>query len=120
VQGRGLLQLGGMKIKELKLDGTDVSDSELALLGYLSELTVLDLSRTAISGDGLASLAALPNLRGITLDNTDLTDEELQLLTTFPSLRGCRCYGTRVTLRGVTDAEIKGLSIDCEDKSKMN
>jgi Leucine-rich repeat (LRR) protein len=72
-------------LRVLHLAGTDVSESGLAALQVLTELTELTIGDTRMHG-GIADLEAWPRLRTLSLVGLDLTDKALPLLAARPSL----------------------------------
>jgi Leucine-rich repeat (LRR) protein len=115
-----------VRLEELDLGGTKITDPGLGKLKSLPGLRVLDLSRTQISGKGIEQLAALPNLERLNLwqakriddaaaaqlaalprlaildlAGTAISDLGLERLSELKSLRKLFVGGTRVTAAGV-------------------
>jgi mono/diheme cytochrome c family protein len=70
------------KLQRLHLDGTDVTDEQLATLPQLPELSYLNLYNTSISDAGLTALHDTPSLRKVFLSQTLVTAEGIAELTT--------------------------------------
>lgn len=87
-------------LKELNLEGTQVSDAGLKELASLADLAVLNLNSTAVTDDGLKHLASLAGLTELRLDDTRLTDEGLKTLASLRKLRLLGAVGTAVTADG--------------------
>ena len=62
------------RVTGVSLDGTTVSDDDLAKLASLSLLQGIDISRTGITDAGLSHLEAMPQLRYINAQRTGLSE----------------------------------------------
>jgi len=80
-----------------------VSDSDLAHLKSLSNLTKLHMSETDIHGTGLVHVSTLPKLERILLSHTHLQDSSLKHLGRMESLTEVFLDNTKVTDAGMTD-----------------
>ena len=87
--------------KDVDLDGTSVTDAELAKLASLESVEMLSLAATPISDAGLAHLARLRGLRCLALCNTKITDNGLMHLTDFAQLQRLNLEGTLITDAGL-------------------
>ncbi len=75
------------KLQRLHLDGTDVTDEQLAALSQLPNLSYLNLYNTRISDTGLATLQDYPSLQKVFLSQTQVTSEGItQLKQASPDL----------------------------------
>jgi len=111
-----------VRLEDLNLGGTQVSDLGAAKLEKLAALRRLDLSRTRVTGGpalpnlerlrlwrtktsdaGAARLASLKSLQSLDLAETAITDQALEALATLPQLRDLYLEGTKVTAAGVDD-----------------
>jgi hypothetical protein len=94
----------GTPVVEVSLNGTKVTDADLAHLKSLTKLEALDLSSTAITDAGLANLEGLADLDTLYLDGTRVTDAGLAHLRGLSKLQSLRVPRT-----GVTDAGVREL-----------
>jgi mono/diheme cytochrome c family protein len=75
------------KLQRLHLDGSNVSDAQLAALSQLPELSYLNLYNTSISDEGLTTLQGIPSLQKVFLSQTQVTaDGVAQLKLSKPAL----------------------------------
>ena len=96
-----LLLALGANIAQLKLGGTQITDSALQHIGQLTGLRQLHLENTAVSDAGLGRLNDCKQLRHLNLVNTKVTDEGLSALTLLHALQVVYLYQTAVTSQGV-------------------
>lgn len=76
------------KLKQLRLDGTNVTDRGLRSLVYLRHLQSLYLRGSPVTENGLAFIPQLPELSAMILDcPTPISQTGLALLAQTPSLR---------------------------------
>lgn len=76
------------KLKQLRLDGTNVTDRGLRSLAYLRHLQSLYLRGSPVTENGFASISQLPELSAMILDcPTPISKAGLALLAQTPSLR---------------------------------
>lgn len=85
----------------LRLDGTKISDADLAHLADCKALKSLNVSNTSITDAGLAHINKLNSLESLNLDSTYITDDGLMLLKDLPNLRKIRVMRTGVTNAGL-------------------
>jgi hypothetical protein len=60
------------------LQGSNVTDADMALIAGASDIRALDLSNTGITDKCLSTLATLPNLKHLNLRRTQVTAEGLR------------------------------------------
>ena len=85
-------------LKDLKLDGAQVTDATLGTLGSFSNLTSLALDKTGITDATLADqVAKLPKLQQLFLANTAVTDAGVVALPQLGQLTRLRLAGTKIT-----------------------
>jgi hypothetical protein len=101
-----LLQVENLhQLDRLNLDGTSVSDSDLAILKRLGNLSYLSLYLTKVSDAGLAQLKGLTALASLDLHGTKITDLALAHIKGMTSLRMLRLHRTQVTDAGINELE---------------
>jgi hypothetical protein len=86
----------------LDLAGTQVTDSGLAHLKAMLNLTRLHLERTGITDAGLTNLTQLTSLEYLDLYGTEVTDAGLETLQSLPKLKQIYLWQTKVTPAAVT------------------
>jgi hypothetical protein len=116
----------------LRLDGTDITDADLAAIGSLHRLTYLNLSdnrkisdlglahlkglrklegielaRTSVGDEGINHLKGLPHLADLRLNGLNVGDRTLALVPNWPELRVLELRGSRITDKGM--AHLRGL-----------
>jgi predicted membrane protein len=72
----------------LNLDGSNCSDSDLALLSGLIDLKALSLTNTIVTDEGIMHLRKLTNLKGLYLGGTKVTEKGIKALQT--ALPNCK------------------------------
>jgi mono/diheme cytochrome c family protein len=92
----------------LRLQGTNITDTTLGLLKDVASLIELNLATTRITDAGLVHLAGLTNLESLNLSQTAVTDAGLKHLKRLQKLESLNLYGTAVTDAGL--AQLKGLA----------
>ncbi|HRN57027.1 MAG TPA: hypothetical protein PLL71_11275 [Agriterribacter sp.] len=92
-----LLQPIAAQLVWLKLGGTAVSDSAMAIIGKLPALIKLSLDNTQVTDRGLSALQSLSQLQYLNVVGTKVTAAGLLLLKTLPELRSVYLYKTDVT-----------------------
>jgi uncharacterized membrane protein/YHS domain-containing protein len=86
-------------LRWLDLGGTGVTDSGLAHVAGMLNLTRLHLERTTISDEGLSHLTDLAGLEYLNLYGTQVTDTGLVHLEAFPKLKQLYLWETKVSAR---------------------
>ena len=93
---------GRVALKRLSLAGTPLGDDQLALLGRLKNLELLDLTGCPITDTGLGShLPGLAGLQALALGGTGVGDEGIGKLAKCTSLRVLRLSDTAVSSAGL-------------------
>jgi hypothetical protein len=87
--------------KNLFLYQSGANDSDMAYVGKMTGLEVLNISNTKVSDGGLAELAELKNLQQLMASTTAITDAGLAHLHGLKSLLVVELYSTGVTAEGV-------------------
>lgn len=87
----------GTNLRWLDVAGTKVTDSGLASLAGMPNLTRLHLERTAITDAGLACLAGLNELEYLNLYRTEVSDAGLETLRKPAKLKQLYLWQTRVS-----------------------
>jgi hypothetical protein len=95
----------GRPIVQLRLGGTQVTDTELKDLAGLKQLQRLDLSYTRVTGPGLKNLTTLNQLQELYLIGTQVTDAELKNLAALKQLRFLNLSPSKVTAAGLKTLE---------------
>ncbi len=93
----------GGRVEGLFLEGNDLRDADLAIVGKLTALKELGLNSTTITGTGVAHLKGLKQLEFLRLDDNPLKESCLATVATFPKLRVLYLGNTS----GVTDEGLK-------------
>jgi Leucine-rich repeat (LRR) protein len=97
-----LAKLDGLPgLLSLNLGNTQVTDAGLVYVQNLTALTELSLARTKITDAGLVHLAGLRELRILSLDRTRISDDGLVHLKDLSDLQDVSFTGTRVTEAGL-------------------
>jgi len=89
-----------LKLSELRLGHTSVTDSGLAGVAKLPSIASLRLWNTAITDVGVESIARMRSLRSLWLCRTRVTDACLEMLATLPRLEFLDVNETSVTESG--------------------
>jgi uncharacterized membrane protein len=102
------------QITWLDLGNAPVSDTTLAGIADLKNLTRLHLEQTFVSDKGLKNLQNLPQLEYLNLYGTAVTDEGIQQLAPLKKLRSLYLWQTKVTPEGARrlQEQIPGLSVN--------
>lgn len=99
---RGLLGDDFMNpVTVVRLVGTDTSDDDLASVGKLAHLRMLDLRDTRITDRGLSSIRHLQRLEILTLAGTAVSDRGLAELACMSGLKVLCLDETRITDQGL-------------------
>ena len=85
----------------LRVNGTDLRDADLAQIGSVGHLRMLDVSLHKISASALAHINGLTELRMLNLWDTDVTDDGLAHLAPLTQLRELR-LGREITDAGIS------------------
>ena len=94
------------ELRELFLNGTQVSEKWLKRMGAFKKLQVLHLNDTPVTPSGLvSSLQGLPLLENLELHRTSLDDATLSLLSQLKKIKVIGASGTKVTDVGVADVK---------------
>lgn len=101
VTDAGVKQLGTSNVKNLYLNGTNVTDQGLEDVAKMSSIQVLNLSKTKVTDKGLKPLLSLNNLVWLLLSDTDITDSGLDALAGMKSLHHLTVGNTKVTPEGI-------------------
>ena len=80
----------------LKLGYTNISDSNMAAIGQMENLTRLSLEHTPISDNGLRALPSLQHLQYLNLVGTAVTLQGILQLKNLQSLRSLYLYQTKI------------------------
>lgn len=86
-----------VRVREVDLSSSLVTDADLEILETLKDIRVLHLQRTHISDAALVHLVGLPHLEELWLQETDITNDGLAALSDLPSLHTLNLDNTRVT-----------------------
>ena len=89
------------RLRELELDGPEVTDDTLDLLAALPHLTRLSLIGTRVTDEGLRSLGKFRSLHTLDLRMTEVTDEGLVALAGLRGLSNVDLGHTRITAEGL-------------------
>ncbi|MBL7044862.1 MAG: hypothetical protein ISR77_39915 [Pirellulaceae bacterium] len=90
------------EVEVVLLDDTDFGDAGLQqVVGGLTNLQCLSLSKTQVTDAGLEHLKGLTNLNGLALNDTQITDEGLAHLKGFVRLQYLYLGNTQVTDKGI-------------------
>jgi hypothetical protein len=87
-------------VRSLWVRGTPVTDSDLASLGPLRELSAAELGYSGVTDRGAASLLNYPSLKYVFLWGTKITDETVSVLAKMSWLRLVNVSDTHVTQSG--------------------
>lgn len=86
----------------LKINNTNITDSLLAFIGQLTNLTRLDVSHTRITDKGLQHLQTLANLQYLNLVGTGVTANGIMQLKGLKNMRSLFVYQTAVSKQAYT------------------
>ena len=115
VQDSDLALLGAVsEIAELDLSGRPITDAGLEHLRFLTGLRKLSLQNTAVTSAGLQHLRHLRQLEVLNLFGNDIDDGGLEHLRELSSLRKLYVWQTAVSYDGAEELEhrIPGLRVD--------
>jgi internalin A len=88
-------------LRQLSLNGANVSDEGLVHLAGLTKLEVLDLCNTKISDAWREAMPELPKLAWLDVRGTKITDSGLRRLADLPSLKNLFLSGPKITNTGL-------------------
>ena len=91
-----------VKVSELRLSGSKISNAGLANLHNVPNLVHLDLSQTDVDDDGLDSIKSIPTLRTLYVAGCfSITDKAAEDLAEMTGLESLNVAGTRMTQAGL-------------------
>lgn len=85
----------------LRLYSEKYGDGDLALLGSVSGISILDLTKSRVTDEGLRDLVRIRGLQCLILNNTAVSDAGMERLLFLKDLRALELKGTRVTEAGL-------------------
>ncbi|MFT5883656.1 MAG: putative membrane protein [Arcticibacterium sp.] len=98
---------GSKKLSQLKpyldlftkvsLVSSEIDDSDLYVIGQMSNLNELYLQKSKLKGSGLIQLSRLDNLEILNISFTEVDDKALLDLVKFPALKQVYTYSTKTT-----------------------
>jgi len=94
-----------LSLVELNLGGTKVTDAGLRHIAGLTNLMKLHLEHTLVTDKGLALLAKLSQLTYLNLYDTAVSDQGLAQLNSLKSLRQLYLWQTKVTTKGAAELQ---------------
>ena len=83
-------------LRQLNLGNSGLTDSQLAIIAQLHELTHLSIDRNPITDTGIEALRPLTNLETLVAHSTNLTDQSLVTLDNLPSLRKAYVWSSQI------------------------
>ena len=101
----GLLAIAHLPLRELWLQGTNITDVSAVTISGIQTLDFLQLNSTTLSDEFLHSLDSLPELEDLGLRGTQVTGAGMQHLSRHPKLKKLDVY-----LTAVDDAGVESLS----------
>jgi Leucine-rich repeat (LRR) protein len=101
IDDEGLGHIEHLPLRELWLQGTDITDASAARLSKMTSLTFLQLNTTQLSDAFLEHLAPLPELENLGLRGTNVTSNGMKYLSRHPQLKRLDVYYTKVDDSGV-------------------
>ncbi len=102
VEGAGWKHLTTFpRLQKLRLWSCHVTESEMPLLGSMSELRWLDLTMNRLTDESLQHLVPLTNLEVAKLSCTGVSDAAVEHLLKLPNLKVVDVCQTRVTKKGI-------------------
>ncbi|HVE91064.1 MAG TPA: DnaJ domain-containing protein [Actinomycetota bacterium] len=107
-RGPDLSGLGDVPVWRLKVNHSQLDDSQLVHLRRMDGMFWLDLAGTKVGDDGMSHLAQLSNLNHLDLMGTRVTDEGLRAIGEIKSLEYLSLGETSVTDQGL--AHLEGLT----------
>ncbi len=92
-------------IKDLHLDGSQITDEGLKNVAKLQHLERLDLSDTKITDAGLKEVAKLQKLKSLRLNDTEISDEGLKEVAKLKKLEKLDLNFTQITDNGAAELQ---------------
>ena len=89
------------RLQLLYLERTAITDDSLPAVTQLRNLFALSLAGTAVSDRGISQLEMLANLQNLSLENTRITDHAMSSLSRMPALANLSINGTGVSDQGI-------------------
>jgi Leucine-rich repeat (LRR) protein len=96
VTNAGMEAIALLKLNQLSLNGTKLTDAAAGAIAKIRTLKSLHLSYTGVTNVGVASLAGLPELQEIELRGDNITDAVLLALSSCPKLQTVLLTKTRL------------------------
>ena len=91
----------------LSLAGTGIQDSDMALIGQLSNLKRLRIENNPISDSGISALRSLPKIESLNLNGTKVSEAGLETLAEIHSLKSLYLWNTAIDPQ---DVKVKKIS----------
>ena len=101
IDDNALRSLERLPLRQLHLDGTQITDVGMESLARIPSIVHLHLFDTQIGDSGVAHLSRLPNLVSLDLARTKVTDEGLKHLSGHQKLRTLMLSDTAVSDAGM-------------------
>lgn len=98
---------GSIRMWDLNLSATQITNACLDDLATLTNLQMLDLSSTKIDGEGLKKLAPL-KLHDLNLENTSIGDSAVDTLVALAPAGTLRLTDTKVSMDGLCKLSVSG------------
>ena len=92
-------------VKDLHLDGSQITDEGLKDVAKLKHLERLDLSDTKITDSGLKEVAKLQKLKSLRLNDTEISDEGLKEVSKLKKLEKLDLNFTQITDNGAAELQ---------------
>lgn len=92
-------------IGRLDLGGTRITDKALLMIAQLNRLRTLNLANTLVTDEGVKYLAEMEDLCEVDLQGTAVTDDGLERLMSLPRLDSIDVRHSRVTVDGAARFE---------------
>jgi len=101
IDDEGLRLIMHLPLRELWLQGTNITDASAATLSNILSLDFLQLNATSLSDTFLEQLEPLPELKDLGLRGTHVTGVGMKNLSRHPKLKKLDVYSTEVDDSGV-------------------
>ncbi len=102
LKGTGLAHIQADSLEYLDLEGTEIDDHALEIIGRMSNLETLMLSSPKITNDGLKFLLGMKSLRHLSVFGDQLSDEGITPLADLPALESLFVGGNGIS-QGVNE-----------------